>query len=145
MFTHWIDSNIVYIGHILNNQGKINQTLILQKLKTKQNWASEYFLIKQAVPNHRKQKITSYGSTHTNVRITHNNHYINTLKHISNKNIRNTFIQMSYELLYIHKYWQILFHCNIDWKALYMYTFINNTLEDNCIKQLKLKLEVQHK
>jgi len=138
LFTHWIDSNILYIEHILNNQGKIDETLILQKLKTKTNWASEVFKIKQAVPNHWKQKITSHESTHTNVRITYNNHYINTLKHTQNKNIRNTFIHKSYELPYIHRYWQNLFNCDIDWKALY--TFINTTLVDNRIKQLRFKV-----
>jgi len=138
LFTHWIDSNVLYIDHILNNQGKIDETLLLQKLKTKTNWASEVVKIKQAVPNHWKQKKTSHESTHTNVHITHNNHYINTLKHTQNKNIRKTFIQKSYELPYIHKYWQNLFNCDIDWKTLY--TFINTTLVDNRIKQLKLKV-----
>jgi hypothetical protein len=38
MFDNWINSDLIYINDILNENGEISQNLILDKLKYKNNW-----------------------------------------------------------------------------------------------------------
>jgi hypothetical protein len=42
MFDNWINSDLIYINDILNENGEISQNLILDKLKYKHNWISEF-------------------------------------------------------------------------------------------------------
>jgi hypothetical protein len=51
MFDNWINSDLIYINDILNENGEINQNLILDKLKYKNNWISEFICLKKAIPN----------------------------------------------------------------------------------------------
>jgi hypothetical protein len=46
MFDNWINSDLIYINDILNDNGKISQNLILDKLKYKNNWISEFICLK---------------------------------------------------------------------------------------------------
>jgi hypothetical protein len=39
---NWINSDLIYINDILNENGEISQNLILDKLKYKNNWISEF-------------------------------------------------------------------------------------------------------
>jgi hypothetical protein len=41
---------------ILNENGEISQNLILDKLKYKHNWISEFICLKKAIPNEWYQK-----------------------------------------------------------------------------------------
>ena len=54
IFPKWINSNIIYIKDILDADGKINDQLIYNKLKNKQNWLAEIMTIKK----NNSQKIT---------------------------------------------------------------------------------------
>jgi hypothetical protein len=51
MFDNWINSDLIYINDILNENGEISQNLILDKLKYKNNWISEFICLKKAIPN----------------------------------------------------------------------------------------------
>ena len=45
MFDNWINSDLIYINDILNENGEISQNLILDKLKYKNNWISEFICL----------------------------------------------------------------------------------------------------
>ena len=51
MFDNWINSDLIYINDILNENGEISQNLILDKLEYKNNWISEFICLKKAIPN----------------------------------------------------------------------------------------------
>jgi hypothetical protein len=51
MFDNWINSDLMYINDILNENGEISQNLILDKLEYKNNWISEFICLKKAIPN----------------------------------------------------------------------------------------------
>ena len=51
MFDNWINSDLIYINDILNENGEISQNLILDKLIYKNNWISEFISLKKAIPN----------------------------------------------------------------------------------------------
>jgi hypothetical protein len=42
-FDNWINSDLIYINDILNENREISQNLILDKLKYKHNWISEFY------------------------------------------------------------------------------------------------------
>jgi hypothetical protein len=57
MFDNWINSDLMYINDILNENGEISQNLILDKLKYKNNWISEFICLKKRyLMNGRFQK-----------------------------------------------------------------------------------------
>ena len=45
MFDNWINSDLIFINDSLNENGEINQNLILDKLKYKNNWMSEFICL----------------------------------------------------------------------------------------------------
>jgi hypothetical protein len=45
MFDNWINSDLIYINDILNENEEISQNLILDKLKYKNNWISEFICL----------------------------------------------------------------------------------------------------
>ena len=45
-----INSDLIYINDILNENGEISQNLILGKLKCKNNWISEFICLRKAIP-----------------------------------------------------------------------------------------------
>ena len=49
-FKHWIDNDIIYINDLINNDGIISTTYILDKLKNKHNWIAELFIIFKSIP-----------------------------------------------------------------------------------------------
>ena len=51
MFDNWINSDIIYINDILNENREISQNLILDKLKYKNYWISAFICLKKAIPN----------------------------------------------------------------------------------------------
>ena len=50
LFKEWINSGIFFVNDIINKNGKITQEFILQKLKNKSNWISEFSILKKAFP-----------------------------------------------------------------------------------------------
>ena len=49
-FKHWIDSDIIYINDLINNDGIFSTAYILDKLKNKHNWIAELFIIFKSIP-----------------------------------------------------------------------------------------------
>ena len=56
VFKTWIKSVIIYINDIINNDGFIYQTIILEKLMYKDNWIAE-LILKTAIPKEWLEKI----------------------------------------------------------------------------------------
>ena len=50
IFKNWIKSNILFVNDIIDEHGEINEENILQKLKDKTNWISEFNTLKNAIP-----------------------------------------------------------------------------------------------
>jgi len=48
---NWINSDLIYINDILNENGEISQNLILDKIKHKTNWILEFICLRKAIPN----------------------------------------------------------------------------------------------
>ena len=47
MFDNWINSDLIYFNDILNENREISQNVILDKLKYKNNWISEFICLKK--------------------------------------------------------------------------------------------------
>ena len=67
LYKTWIDDNILYINDIISPAGEIDTALILQKLHSKQNWISEIYKLKRAIPEAWKNKLKSRTSRETAV------------------------------------------------------------------------------
>ena len=61
IFINWIESGIVMLDDIFK-EGKISETFILGKLKSKSNWISEINRLKKAIPTVWKQSLNSHHS-----------------------------------------------------------------------------------
>ena len=51
MFDNWINSDLIYINDILDENGEISLNFILDKLEYRTNWISEFICLKKAMPN----------------------------------------------------------------------------------------------
>ena len=60
------------------------------------------------------------------------------LEKLSNKQIRDVFIQTQFQKPYIHNFWIQKFKNNVTWENIYY--FLNYSLMDNRIKQYRYKL-----
>ena len=49
-YKHWIDSNIIYINDLLDNDGSFSASFICNKLLSKSNWIAELFIIMKSIP-----------------------------------------------------------------------------------------------
>jgi len=59
----WIDSGIMYIKDIIDQQGKfLNEACMLNKLNRKCNWISEYVIVKKSCKNVEKKSIMLAGA-----------------------------------------------------------------------------------
>lgn len=68
-FNNWIKSDILYVNDIIDEKGQISERIILNKLKNKQNWISEFHKICTAIPKHWKNILSEESSFKTNVKI----------------------------------------------------------------------------
>ena len=50
IFKNWIKSNIITIRDLLNQQGKISENIILNKLDEQSNWISQLAIVKKSIP-----------------------------------------------------------------------------------------------
>ena len=50
LYKNWIDDNMLYVNDIISPAGEIDTTWILEKLHVKQNWISEIYKLKRAIP-----------------------------------------------------------------------------------------------
>ena len=50
LFKHWMDSKMLFLNDILDDNGTISETVIYGKLRIKRNWISEVNLLKHCIP-----------------------------------------------------------------------------------------------
>ena len=57
IFENWINSNTIRIHDLIDENGKINENIILDKLDHKENWIAEIMTIKKSIPHDWQRKI----------------------------------------------------------------------------------------
>ena len=57
IFENWINSNIIRIHDLIDENGQISENVILQKLDHKENWIAEIMIIKKCIPHDWQIKI----------------------------------------------------------------------------------------
>ena len=144
---NWINSNLLYINDIIDENGDISENYILKKLKIKSNWIAELSILKQAIPKEWQNILHTENSIKTKVNIIDNlTHTIRLNKtkvqvlHLTNKIIYNSFINIKIEPnIGVEKWKKIL---NIfDTKQIHLASlFIHNRLSLNKLKVYRWKL-----
>ena len=70
IFQNWINSDILFVSDLLDNENKLNSTHIYNKLKDKRiYWMSEYTLLLEAIPKEWTSVLKQDISLKTKVRI----------------------------------------------------------------------------
>jgi hypothetical protein len=85
MIENWINSGIIFINDIIDDQKNISEVVILQNLICKQNWMSETSIVKKSIPEKRKQIIKNEESIMTKVNVS----IFNTPIYLSSQNLNN--------------------------------------------------------
>ena len=101
---NWINSDLLYINDIIDENGDISEKYILNKLKIKSNWIAELSILKQAIPKNWQNILQTENSVKTKVNITDNLYdtirmnkmYVQKSK-LTNKIIYNSFIRIKTE------------------------------------------------
>lgn len=68
IFQNWIKNGILFINDIINEKGEISEKIVLEKLKVKTNWISEFIQLKKAIPQEWKEILKQEISTKTKVK-----------------------------------------------------------------------------
>ena len=50
IYKNWIDSNLLYVNDITDENGRVSQDYLIEKLKNKINFFSEFSRLKKAIP-----------------------------------------------------------------------------------------------
>ena len=50
LFNNWINSDLIYVNDILDENGEISHNFILNHLNNKSNWITEFTIMKKAIP-----------------------------------------------------------------------------------------------
>jgi hypothetical protein len=50
LFNNWINSDLIYVNDILDENGDISHNFILNRLNNKSNWITEFTIMKKAIP-----------------------------------------------------------------------------------------------
>jgi hypothetical protein len=85
MIENWINSGIIFINDIIDDQGNISEVVILQNLICKQNWMSETSIVKKSIPAEWKQIIKNEESIMTKVNVS----FFNTPIYLKSQNLNN--------------------------------------------------------
>ena len=100
MFNNWINSDLIYINDILNENGEISQNLILDKLKYKKNWISEFISLKKAIPNEWYHTLQAHNSIKSVVHFQKDKFIVNgkciDSSQLSNKYFYNEYINVNF-------------------------------------------------
>ena len=138
VYKHWIDLNIVYVNDPLSDDGSLCELIILTKLNKTQNCIIESLKLKKVIPKTWLRLLTTESSILTKVKTSLRNGLIIVLEKLSNKQMRDIFIQTQFQKPYIHNVWIKKIKNNVNWEN--MYYFLNCSLVDNRIKQYRYKL-----
>ena len=143
---NWINSNLLYINDIIDENGEISENYILNKLKLKNNWIAELSILKQAIPKEWQNILKTESSVKTKVNINKNaNHTIRInksyvqIRKLKNKTIYNSFISIKVEKnIGVEKWKRIL---DTDSKEIIQaFEFIHYRLSLNKLKVYRWKL-----
>ena len=72
LFKNWINSNLIFVNDILDDNGKLSEKHILSKLENKTNWISEFSILKKAIPKEWVLCLSCENSIKTKVNIKKN-------------------------------------------------------------------------
>jgi len=138
VYKHLIDSNTVYINDLLPDDGSLCELIILTLINIAKNWIIESLKLKKVIPKTWLRLLTTESSILTKVKTSLRNGLIIVLEKLSNKKMRDIFIQTQFQKPYIHNVWIKKIKNNVNWEN--MYYFLNCSLVDNRIKQYRYKL-----
>lgn len=143
ILSNWINSNIIYINDIIDENGDITEKYILDKLKNKTNWMTEFVKVKKAIPKEWIEVLKSENSIKTKVNINKslilfgkNDIDINEL---SNKQIYISLISGKIEDNIGIKKWEKKLNVEIP-QSDKVFKFIHEHIIQNNIKMFKWKL-----
>ena len=144
MFDNWINSDLIYINDILNENGEINQNLILDKLKYKNNWISEFISLKKAIPNEWYHTLQAQNSIKSVVNFQKDKLIVNgkciVPSQLSNKYFYNEYINVKFLKPIGINTWLRYFSINEKPNMSQLYSFIFHYLEENKLKIFRWKL-----
>ena len=108
LFKEWINSGI-FFNDVIDKNGKITQEFILQKLKYKSYWISEFSILKKASPKNWIDILKTESSVKSIVNINKdyfiwNNQFIN-LSTLSNKLLYNKLVNVKFSNPIGTHYW----------------------------------------
>lgn len=138
MYKSWIDSGILFVNDVINNEGNIDHNVILSKLRNKANWISETEKLKKAIPSNWKTVLKTEQSRLSKVKttLTFNTQITASLQ--NNRTIYRRLLKQQVIKPYLPKYWETkLNNHDIDWNTIYLQI---NKLHDNRFKQFRYKL-----
>ena len=145
IFKNWINSGLVYINDIINENGEITQQHIWEKLKCKTNFISEFMRLKKAIPKEWCRNLTKEESIKSSVFIERNVLYWNSIKvdmcnKITNKTIYDYLRSRKFEKSVGIENWFTYFS-DVDKPVMSdIYSFIFAFLQENKLKVFRWKL-----
>ena len=144
MFDNWINSDLIYINDILNENGEIGQNLILDKLKYKNNWISEFICLIKAMPNEWYHTLQAQNSIKIVVNVQKDKFIANGKckdpSQLSNTYFYNEYINVkSLKPIGINT-WLMYLSINEKPNMSQLYSFIFHYLEENKLKIFRWKL-----
>ena len=146
IFKNWINSKILFLNDIIDNKGKFNQNMILDKLSCHANWFSEYSKLMKAIPKQWLQELTKEESLKTKVTIDSEYKFKDkkgkmvSLKNISSKDIYISLLNRYYEKPIGFQKWDNIFILeNNTNKRQQMLNYIFYYIQDNKFKMLRWK------
>ena len=138
VFPSWINSNLIFINDIINEQGEIKENFILTKLDDKRNWISELAKIIKALPNDWKRLLKTKSSYKTKVKTTLSLSIGNLdFMECNNKAIYQQLLSTKFQTPIAHRFWNDKFSETLPWSEIY--NFINR-IQDNRYKQYKYRV-----
>ena len=70
LFNNWIDSNLIYINDLLDENGKLSKECICKKFNCKVNWISELYTFKKGLSREWVKILSEENSISSTVNIT---------------------------------------------------------------------------
>ena len=144
MLDNWINSDLIYINDILNENGEISQNLILDKLKYKNNWISEFICLKKAIPNEWYHTLQAQNSIKSVVNFQKDKFIVNGKcidpSQLSNKYFYNEYINIKFLKPIGINTWLRYLSINEKPNMSQLYSFIFHYLEENKLKIFRWKL-----
>ena len=144
MFDNWINSDLIYINDFLNENGEINQNLILDKLKYKNNWISEFICLRKAIPNEWYHTLQAQNAIKSVVNFQKDKIIVNGKcidpSQLSNKYFYNEYINVNFLKPIGMNTWLMYLSINEKPNMSQLYSFIFPFLEENKLKIFRWKL-----